>query len=381
MATLPQQPAAGRMPLLDAIKGVACLLIVGHHVVRYGPLADGAAPLAPWLFGWLSQHGRLAVQVFLVIAGFLSAASLAPAGLLRSDRPAMRALWQRYGRLVMPYLAALICTVLVAAAVRPWLDDEAVPGAPSLPQLIAHGLLLQDLLGYEALSAGVWYVAIDFQLFALAIAVFWLAGLIQRHGNLTAAGGRWLGAALVAILVLGSLLVFNRQASLDITAIYFFGAYGLGMLGFWIGRATRGLAWRSAVALLGTVGLAALALEWRSRIAVALVTALVIVVADRRGWLAPKHWPAAAMPLLRLGRISYSLFLIHFSVILAVNAVVSRWAPRTAWGDALGLLGAVALSLGAATVLYARVEQRPATWRAPLVMFGALVLCGMLTAL
>ncbi|WP_213953882.1 acyltransferase [Variovorax sp. dw_308] len=368
------------MPLLDATKGVACLLIVGHHLVRYGPLADGAAPLAPWLFEWLSEDGRLAVQVFLVIAGFLAAASLAPAGLLRSDRPAMRALYQRYGRLVMPYLAALTCTVLVAAAVRPWLHDEAVPGAPSLPQLIAHGLLLQDLLGYDALSAGVWYVAIDFQLFALAIVVVGLAGPMQRHGRLSPATARWVGAVLVGGLVVGSLLVFNRQASLDITAIYFFGAYGLGMLGFWLGRATRGIAWSSAVALLGTVGLVALAVEWRSRIVVALVTALAIVLADRRGWLAPKHWPTMAMPLLRLGRISYSLFLIHFSVILAVNALVSQWAPRTPWGDALGLAGAVLLSLGAATVLHAQVELRPTTWRALLFLFGALVVCGMLTA-
>ena len=108
MAAVPrQQTAAGRMPLLDAVKGVACLLIVGHHLVRYGPLADGAAPLAPGLFDWLSQDGRLAVQVFLVRAGFLAAASLAPTGLMRSDRPAMHMLLHRYGRLVMPYLAAL----------------------------------------------------------------------------------------------------------------------------------------------------------------------------------------------------------------------------------------------------------------------------------
>jgi len=369
------------MPLLDATKGVACLLIVGHHLVRYGPLSEGAAPLAPRLFGWLSQDGRLAVQVFLVLAGFLAAASLAPAGLLRSDRSAMRALYQRYGRLVMPYLVALICTVLVAAAVRPWLDDEAVPGAPSLPQLIAHGLLLQDLLGYEALSAGVWYVAIDFQLFAVAVAVFGLAGLMQRYWRLPPVQARRVGVTLVAGLVVGSLLVFNRQASLDITAIYFFGAYGLGMLGFWIGRATRDITWRSAVALLGTLGLAALAVDWRSRIAVALVAVLAVVMADRRGWLAPKHWPVVAMPLLLLGRISYSLFLIHFPVILLVNAIVSRWAPRSAWGDLAGLLAAVALSLGAATVLYTQVEQRPATWRALLIMFGALLLCGLLTAL
>ena len=85
--------------------------------------------------------------------------------------------------------------------------------------------------------------------------------------------------------------------------------------------------------------------------------------------------------LLRLGRISYSLFLIHFPVILAVNAVVSHWGARSAWGDALGLLTALLLSLAAATVLYTQVEQRPATWRALGLLFGGLVLCGMLATL
>ena len=56
---------ASRMPLLDAVKGLACLLIVGHHLSRYGPLPEGAASLAPGVFDWLSQYGRLAVQVFL----------------------------------------------------------------------------------------------------------------------------------------------------------------------------------------------------------------------------------------------------------------------------------------------------------------------------
>ncbi|MCY1240790.1 hypothetical protein D9M72_536550 [compost metagenome] len=101
----------------------------------------------------------------------------------------------------MPYLAALCFAVLVAAAIRPWFDHEAVPTPPGFAQLLAHGLLLQDLLGYEALSTGVWYVAIDFQLFVLAL--------------------------------------FNLKAELDSTAIYFFGAYGLGMLAFWIGPRAR----------------------------------------------------------------------------------------------------------------------------------------------
>ena len=83
---MPIGSADARMPLLDAVKGVACVLIVGHHLARYGPMADSASALAPSFFGWLAQHGRLAVQIFLVLAGFLAASSLAPDGVLRVDR-------------------------------------------------------------------------------------------------------------------------------------------------------------------------------------------------------------------------------------------------------------------------------------------------------
>ena len=78
------------MPLLDIAKGIACAVIVGHHLSRYGAMPVGAFPLAPDFLGWLADDGRLAVQVFLVIAGFLAAASLAPDGVLRVDRPLAR---------------------------------------------------------------------------------------------------------------------------------------------------------------------------------------------------------------------------------------------------------------------------------------------------
>ncbi|OUL99022.1 acyltransferase [Variovorax sp. JS1663] len=359
------------MPLLDTVKGLACVLIVGHHLARYGPLPEGASPLAPRLFEWLAQDGRLAVQVFLVLAGFLAAGSLAPEGLLRIDRPLAR-VFQRYGRLVMPYLAALSFSVLVAALVRPWLNDEAVPAAPGMAQLLAHGLLLQDLLGYEALSTGVWYVAIDFQLFVLALAAIGLAGVLQRRASLAPERARWLAVALVLLLAVASLAVFNRNAALDDTALYFFGAYGLGMLVFWIGRATRRSTWRFAVALLLLVGASALALEWRSRIAIALVTALLLAVAQRREHLSLAAWP----PLVGLGRISYSLFLIHFPVLLLVSAVVERLAPDRPWIDLFGLLLTFVLSVLAAVALYRWVESRPATWRGVLALFAALLACG-----
>jgi peptidoglycan/LPS O-acetylase OafA/YrhL len=376
----------GRMPLLDAAKGIACAVIVGHHLSRYGPMPAGAYALAPDFFAWLANEGRLAVQVFLVIAGFLAAASLAPDGMLRVDRPVARIL-QRYGRLVMPYLAALTVCVLVAAVVRPWLDEEVVPASPTFWQLVAHGLLLQDLLGYESLSTGVWYVAIDFQLFALALALVGLPTLLQQRAGSTEAGGaplgasaRWLPVALVLGLAVASLALFNRNAGLDDTAFYFFGTYGLGMLVFWSGRATRASTWQSAVALLALVGAGALAIDWRSRIATALVTALLLAIAQRRQWLSPAHWPAVAVPLQRLGRMSYSLFLIHFPVLLAMNAAVANAGPHGAWFDAAGLAATFALSVGAAALLYRWVESRPASWRAVFALFAALLVSGIVVS-
>ncbi|MBB3177960.1 acyltransferase [Variovorax sp. Sphag1AA] len=372
--------AASRMPLLDAVKGLACLLIVGHHLSRYGPLPEGAASLAPGVFDWLSQYGRLAVQVFLVLAGFLAAGSLAPDGTLRIDRPLVR-IFQRYGRLVMPYLAALTFSVIVAALVRPWLDDEVVPGPPVMAQLIAHGLLLQDLLGFEALSTGVWYVAIDFQLFVLALAAIGVSEVLQRRWAMRPETSRWLMAAFVFLLVVSSLAVFNRHAELDTTALYFFGSYGLGMFVFWMGRVSRRRTWGFAVVLLALLGAAALALDWRSRIATAWVTALAVAIIQHLDGLKPSAWPAVGEPLVRLGRISYSLFLIHFPVLLLVSAVVSHFMRVTPWIGMGGLLATVALSIGAAVVLYRFVESRPATWRGVLGLFAGLLVCGAVVSL
>ncbi|MDP9965303.1 peptidoglycan/LPS O-acetylase OafA/YrhL [Variovorax paradoxus] len=371
----------GRMPLLDIAKGVACAVIVGHHLSRYGTMPVGAFLLAPGLLGWLADDGRLAVQVFLVIAGFLAASSLAPDGLLRVERPMARIL-QRYGRLVMPYLAALTVSVLVAALVRPWMAGDDVPAAPSIGQLLAHGLLIQDLLGYEALSTGVWYVAIDFQLFVLALALMGLPAMLRRAPAPAAASyERWIPVALVLCLATASLLLFNRNADLDGTGFYFFGAYGLGMLAFWIGRATRASTWRSAIVLLALTGAGALAVDWRSRIATALVSALLIAVAQRRGWLSLGRWPDAAMPLQRLGRMSYSLFLIHFPVLLATNAAAAQLGPHPAWIDALGLAATFGLSVAAAQLLHRSVELRPASWRVVAALFAALLVSGMLVSL
>ncbi len=348
--------AAGRrLPMIDLLKAVAAQLIVLHHLAFYGPMSDVVATAAPQLIEWLSRQGRLAVQVFLVVGGFLAARQLAPEGRLALPGSPWAALRDRYLRLVLPYAAMLVFVLACAALARRWLDHPSVPAAADGWDLLAHLLLLQDLLNVDALSAGVWYVAIDFQLFVMFLGVLWIAARMESRCG----AGRMPAVAATVALVLLSLLYFNRDAGWDEAAPYFFGAYGAGALAaWWIAAPGRWLSPRlAALLLLGSA--LALVIEYRPRIAVATWVALAIAVGAPRGRaLLGRAWPAVQA----LSRISYSLFLVHFGVCLVVNAVFVRFLPATVPVQALGLLTAWAASLATAAVFHRWIERPALAW-------------------
>jgi peptidoglycan/LPS O-acetylase OafA/YrhL len=335
--------AGERMPFIDALKAVGSQFIVLHHLAFYGPMSDWTHQLAPDVVAWFSQHARMAVQVFLVVAGFLAARSLAPEGRLRSDRP-LTLLWQRFVRVSLPLMAALLLAMACTEVARYWMTHDSLPDPPSLWQFVAHALLVHSLLGVDSLSAGVWYVAIDVQLFALLLGLLWVA---RRLGETA--------ALLVAAVALASLFHFNLDSDWDNWAIYFFGAYGLGALAYWLSRANAGrsgLLWLAGMALLTVLSLA---LDWRTRIALALGVALALAWAHRSGWLFT--WPRSRA-LGYLGRISYGVFLLNFPVALVVNAGFTRHASADAWVQTLGVLVAWLACNLAGAAFHHGVEQR-----------------------
>ncbi|MBL8432684.1 MAG: acyltransferase [Dechloromonas sp.] len=335
---------ANRMPLIDAFKAIASQLIVLHHLAAYGPLAGAAREIMPGTVGWFYDYARIAVQVFLVVAGFLAARGMSPQGGALAGSP-WPLIARRYLRLAIPYFVAIALAVAGAALARLWMDDEAIPDPPTLAQLAAHALLLQSVLGFDSLSAGLWYIAIDFQLFALMTLLLW--------------AGRAGGAAPALVLAMAAvaLFLFNRHENLDNWAIYFFGSYGLGAAAWWTGDRRRPAAWLGVIA---GVALAALYIDFRLRIAVALAVALALACSRRSGLL--ERWPE--WPLLAfLGRISYSLFLVHFPVCLLANALFIRLGLN-APGSALAFLAlAWAASVAAATLFYRWVEKPSASGR------------------
>jgi len=334
-----------RLPFIDAVKGIACLVIVVHHLAVYGPMSEVIGAVYPHLIEALVVYGRLAVQVFFVVAGYFVASQFAPNGLTTSINPGPL-VWKRYKRLITPFLFAVTLAALITALVRPWFEHDSLSGAPTIGQLLAHLLLLYDLIGLEARSAGVWYVAVDVQLFAI------ITVLIALIHTMPARLHRLLPVVVVA-LTAWSLWQLNLHSQYEIAAPYFFGYYGLGMLAYWAAR-TPAKGW--FLALIALLGLIALGIEFRKSVATATLSALILSIASARGWL--EQWPQSAS-LHWLGERSYSIFLIHYGLCIGVNAVWSVFFPTGLLINAIGILVAVAVSIVGGAVLYREVESRP----------------------
>jgi peptidoglycan/LPS O-acetylase OafA/YrhL len=335
--------------LINLLKAGAAQLIVLHHLAFYGPMADAARPLMPSIIDWLDQNGRIAVQAFLVISGFLVAKSLSPSGLPGIGNP-LGTIWRRYIKLAPPFIVAMFLAIGASALARTWMVHDSISAPPNLSQLAAHVFLLQSVLGYESLSAGAWYVAIDFQLYALITCLLWLGGRIA--GNRPTA---WLMPLLVTLGVSISLLYFNRDADFDVWAPYFFGSYGLGILAWWASDPRRPFVATFALLLMMVVPtVLALGLDFRIRIAVASVVACVLFLFGRTrlSTYASSGWSV----INYLGKISYSIFLVHFPVCLVVNAAFTRFVPDDAYLQGAGVLWAWAASVAAGAAFFHWVE-------------------------
>ena len=352
-----EQRPSGRSFLLDLLKAVACLLIVLHHLAFYGPMSDVVFLDWPRLINELYDHGRLAVQVFLVCSGFLTAASLQKKQNL-DWRQALPMVGHRYLRLVIPYLAALSATVLVTEWIRPEFDFASLSATPDGWQALAHVFLMEHLLGMESLSAGVWYVAIDLQLYLIVLTSFVLVNrFVAKHTSLRANRLLW---QVWLVLTLLSLIRWSLKDDLDIYGLYYFGAYGLGLLAF---RARQSRIPLKGWVILTLMGLLALWVDPRWRVTTAWSVALLLAAAPER-WFAVPAVPHAWRKLVQwLSRISYSVFMIHYAVSLLVSAVVTACWPESVLANALGMLAALLGAVLAGSLLYRVTEQSPQDWR------------------
>lgn len=352
MATLTTPSLRSRVLIIDLLKAGAAQLIVLHHLAWFGLLSDQALALGPGFATFMhlvAQYGRYAVAVFIVTSGFLAAQFLPMHGLHRGDTPGCL-IRDRYFRLVVPFAVALLLAIAANYFARQWITDESLGSPPQLLQFLSHVLMLQGLLDFESLSAGVWYVMIDFQLYVLFVLLLWLGQFILRR----TAGADFAGVVPVFIMALASLFYFNCNAHWDSTALYFFGTYALGIGAGWAIRSGHRKRFRL---LLAVVGLLALSVDFRGRVAIAVLTALLLgfgYVHIVRRQVRVVHY---------LGGTSYALFLMHFPVYMLVAGLFHWFGWTTPGLSVLGLGVTWAASMLAADVFHRWVELPFGRWR------------------
>jgi peptidoglycan/LPS O-acetylase OafA/YrhL len=280
-------PSSPRLAGLDGIRGLSALYVVLSHI--YLRSFPGYPQVtAPFWAGWLI-YGHFAVAVFIVLSGFSLAVSPARTGwqLDGVARFARRRAW----RILPPYWAALVFSLLVAWLLVPQ------PGlaAPDARSVLVNGLLLQDVIDATTPNRAFWSIAVEAHLYVL----FPLLLLMVRRRS-----------AIVMIAAAPVLATIAWRGS----------GWTIGGHLFWVDVA------------LGP----------------AIACLLVAVATDR---------PLALVrildtqPLRSLGSFSYSLYLTHLPIVVAVNELVI--AGRIRQGVPSFLVSvAVLVPL---TILFARV--------------------------
>jgi peptidoglycan/LPS O-acetylase OafA/YrhL len=341
-----------RFAFLDLMRVLAAQAIVLHHLAFYGPLSDHAYPLAPGSIDWFYDYGRLAVQIFFVAGGFCMAGCMARRA-PESRRAFAGIVIERYARLGLPYLVALLVALAANEIARAYSGHPSISPRPGVGQFIAHLFLLHQVLGYDSVTAGIWYVAIDLQLVALTSFVYLLAR------RFFPARGMAVARATLLALGLASAFLWNRSPRLDDFGIYFLSSYVLGMAAAWTsdGRLSKSVFAGYLLAML-----LALAVDFRPRLALAAACALLFLLATRVAWL---ERLASSAPIRRLVPITYSLFLIHFPICLLVNTLWSASLPPDPRLALLGLAVAFGLSQAGGFAFYYLVEKHLARVRLP----------------
>lgn len=319
-------PCPTRIVGLDGIRGLAAVFVVLNHIFeRSWPGRTGAD--APW---WASEftYGRFAVIMFIALSGLSLGLVPARSGWRLDSISAFAR--RRAWRILPPYWAALAFSLAVTWHVLAQ-PGRAVPDGRSV---LVYGLLLQDVSPVGSPNRAFWSIAIEAQLYLL------LPLLLLTVRRLNAA----LMAALVASAVVTVGLLASRVAWADTVLAMFTPdlavLFAVGVLVAGIVSAPehiRARPWARyavgcsipVIVLIGAKGStwSNSNLFWVDLAWAPAIGCLLAAIGTSRPRVLLRLLNTG--PLRGLGSFSYSLYLIHMPIVIAVSygLVLGRVPP------------------------------------------------------
>lgn len=323
ISTAVPKPAAPRLQELDVLRGLAAFAVMlFHYTIRY---AEVFAPGGPPMHA--NPLGENAVHLFFMISGFVIFMTLS------KTRTALDFIVSRCSRLYPGYWAAVLLTFAV-------ISFAPLPGrTPGAGQVLVNLTMLQSWLRVPPVDGVYWTLSVELSFYALMLAVF-LAGWLRRVEWLVVPWllleGAWafLGHRhdLPKIVEISFLL---KYAHLFLAGILF---YRLRFEGSTPARhALLACCFAAHAVVLGPVA---------ALFAAGFFAAFYLLAFGRLTWLATR-------PLVFLGAISYSLYLVHQNIGFIVLRALAAF-PRP-----LQIGAAIAVALLLASLLTFGIE-RPA---------------------
>lgn len=353
--TLPHD--ASRLDNLQVLRAVAALMVTIAHAAivaqSFGlPVAGGAAGF------YITTAGAAGVDLFFVISGYIMAryaARYARTG----PAVALQFAAERAARIYPPWWLALflfwaVCSValpgIVAAPGWDWWhslslfpDLHAPAGVWGLLLMVGWTLCF-ELYFYALVALGLAFSAAWRWLVPGAVVALVLAGPL-----LPGPWARWIGNPLALEFVLGWAIAFipatvaNREPWLPMAAGL------LGVCAYLAGlSAGMSLQVEAPLILRGEAG-------WLRVVVWGLPAALCVLAAVQATSSGKRVW----RPWVALGDASYSLYLIHMTVLIALGALQARAGWQSASASIIG--GVVVVTL--ASVLFHRWVEKPAYTR------------------
>ncbi|MGW9069001.1 acyltransferase family protein [Streptomyces yangpuensis] len=210
----PAAAPGARLGWLDALRGIAALVVALHHFDVLRMLPFGGAV-------WRNfDMGLFGVMLFFIVSGYIIPASL-------ERRGDVRGFW--IGRVFRIY-PALIAAFVLSMIILPSGDDsiKLLRTGDDLASLVANGLMLQDLLGVINGMNVTWTLCYEMVFYFLVTALF-TRGL-HRHSAPIAVG--LAGLALVTGTAVGTQLLnaglgSTRTLLLIVTPVVLVGLAGV----------------------------------------------------------------------------------------------------------------------------------------------------------
>ncbi len=327
MSTPPNFLAGPRGPILDLMRLAAAGTVFWSHVVdRF----DSAAIHRPDLPG---NWAHAAVVVFFVLSGYVVAGSQRARHSQAGDY--VRARLTRLCSIVLPAIALTVLVDVLVAWLDPVLHAEYARPQASMRYLLTAGFLNESwwLSAAPQINVPLW--SLSFEFFYYAIYGLWAFKPAGRAG--------WLWPVL-GCLVAGPKILILMPIWLAGVVVCRMERPALGVQASWLLSGSAALVALALIALVppfpGYIGgapwffAAQFGTDWLVGIAIALAVWL-IPAADPSAATKPVTRPGAKV-LRKAGDLTFSLYVVHYPLLILYRALTAGWALKPAANMALG---------------------------------------------